>query len=103
MFRLLLVAVGLAAATGLLSRPADALSLTNRDGREHVVRISDGETEREIRLKPNQRLRGLCQSGCVLSLESGVESEFFGEEAVVIDDGAFLVEELAAGSLRGRH
>ena len=56
---------------------AGAVSITNRDDREHKLSIAEdeGAKKADLTLKPNQVLEGICKKGCVLRLNDS-EDEY---------------------------
>jgi hypothetical protein len=69
---------------------AQAVSITNRDERDHKVTIlPEGESPRDQVLKPNGVLSDVCLKGCVIRLnDNGAdEYELEGSEVVSIEDG----------------
>ncbi len=81
-----LIAFGLS-ATGA----AAAVSITNRDDKDHKLTVieDDGAKKTDIVLKANQVLDSLCAKGCVIRLNDSEEDEYEleGNEAVSIEDG----------------
>lgn len=82
-----LVLAGLGYAT-----PADAVSVTNRDEKEHRISVieDDGAKKVDHQLKPNQVLENICLKGCVIRLNDNEEDEYElveGTEIVSIEDG----------------
>lgn len=90
------IALSAAALALMLSGQAYALTLTNRDAGEHRVQINEGGDEavtRDIVLTANQKVGGLCEDGCTIALENGVQESFEGDEDVYIENGQFLIGE----------
>ena len=82
-----LVFVGVSLAT-----PAAAVSVTNRDDKEHRITVveEDGAKKIEHILKPNQVLENICLKGCIIRLNDSEEDEYElveGTEVVSIEDG----------------
>ncbi len=82
-----LVFVGVSLAT-----PAAAVSVTNRDDKEHRITVveEDGAKKIEHVLKPNQVLENICLKGCIIRLNDSEEDEYElveGTEVVSIEDG----------------
>ena len=82
-----LVFVGVSLAT-----PAAAVSVTNRDDKEHRITVleEDGSKKIEHVLKPNQVLENICLKGCIIRLNDSEEDEYElveGTEVVSIEDG----------------
>src|SRR6185295_19188435 len=50
----------------LSSATAHAASITNRDDREHMVTIIEGDTKTDHVMKPAQVLTGVCAKGCTV-------------------------------------
>lgn len=90
--RMSCVAVAIALAGALQVGSAAAISITNRDDKEHKVTIieEDGAKKTDHTLKPNQVLENVCSKGCVLRLNDSEEDEYElveGTEVVSIEEG----------------
>ena len=86
-------------ATGLLSvccfsSAALALSITNRDDRDHKVTIIEGGASKDQTLKPDAMVDGVCTKGCVIRLNDSDDDEYEleGNETVSIEDGYLYYE-----------
>ncbi|MDH3969284.1 MAG: hypothetical protein OEU56_19890 [Rhodospirillales bacterium] len=91
-----LIALSAAALVLSLAGQAHALTLTNRDTVEQRVQINEGGDEavtRDVVLGADQTLDGLCEDGCTIALENGVQESFEGDEAVSIENGRFMIAE----------
>lgn len=82
-----LVFIGVSFAT-----PVAAVSVTNRDDKEHRITIveEDGAKKVDHVLKPNQVLENICLKGCIIRLNDSEEDEYElveGTEVVSIEDG----------------
>jgi hypothetical protein len=66
-----------------------AVSLTNRDERDHKVTVIEGEAKTDHVLKPSIALEGICPKGCVVRLDDNEDDEYQLESAdvVSIEDG----------------
>ena len=75
----------------LATEPVLALSVTNRDDREHKLTVIEGESKKDLALKPAQVLEGVCQKGCIVRLNDNPDEnedyELDGSETVSIEDG----------------
>ena len=77
-------------AVTLGAQSAFAVSITNRDDRDHKVTIVvEGERNRDQILKPSATLDGICGKGCVVRLNDSESDEYEleGTEVVSIEDG----------------
>lgn len=86
------VAVAMVVAGALGLGPACAVSITNRDDKEHKVTIieDDGAKKTEHTLKANQVLENVCTKGCIVRLNDSEEDEYElveGTEVVSIEEG----------------
>ena len=83
------------AVTGLMTTAANAVSVTNRDDREHKITIVEGEVKVDHVLKPQEVLANLCAKGCVLRLNDSDEEEYEldANDVVSIEDGYLYYEE----------
>ncbi len=83
-----ILAVVLSAALAL-SNAALALSLINRDDRDHKVTIVEGPRSTDHVLKPNAKIDSECAKGCIVRLNDSDEDEYEleGNEVVFIEDG----------------
>jgi hypothetical protein len=86
--RLTALAAGVLAVS-LVALPALAVSVTNRDERDHKVTVIEGESSTDHALKPSAVLEGVCASGCVIRLDDSQtdEYELEGDEVLTIEDG----------------
>jgi hypothetical protein len=82
----LLVALSMTSADA-----AAAVSITNRDDKEHKLTIleEDGAKKTDHVLKPSQVLEGICAKGCIVRLNDSEEDEYEleGMEIVSIEEG----------------
>ena len=78
-----------AIATLLLTSTADAVSVTNRDEKDHTISIVEGDAKQDHVLKPSQVLSGVCQKGCIIRLNDSESDEYEleGPEVVSIEEG----------------
>ncbi len=79
-----------------LAGQAQALTLTNRDTVEQRVQITEGGDEavtHDVVIAANQILDELCKEACTVTLESGAQESFEGDENVYIEDGRFVIAE----------
>jgi hypothetical protein len=60
----------------LSSAAAHAVSITNRDDRDHKVTVIEGETRTDHVLKPSEALTGICSKGCTVRLNDDEEEEY---------------------------
>lgn len=61
----------------LATSPAFATaSVTNRDEKDHKITIIEGDKKRDYTLKPNEELKDICTSGCVLRLNDSDDDEY---------------------------
>lgn len=69
--------------------PASAISLTNRDGRDHRVSVLESGGKSDHQLKPGDALASICQKGCIVRLNDSENDEYEleGDEIVSIEDG----------------
>ena len=76
---------------GLLSSAAaaHAVSITNRDERDHKVTIIEGETRAEHMLRPSQTLTDICLKGCTIRINNSEADEYrlTASDVVSIEDG----------------
>ncbi|MGH6814760.1 MAG: hypothetical protein ACREC6_03565 [Hyphomicrobiaceae bacterium] len=88
-FRLFLAAGSTAAF--LAVEAVAAVTITNRDDREHKILIIEGDIKKEYVLKPSSEpLKDVCSKGCIVRLNDDEtdEYELEGTEAVVIEENA---------------
>ena len=86
-----------AAATLALAMawPAQAMTLTNRDGSDLTLMISEnGQSDgQEMTIAASETLDDLCANGCTITLEDGQQHTFNGDEEVYIEGGRFVIAE----------
>lgn len=77
------------AAAAFGAEAAAAVSLTNRDDRDHKVTVIEGERSQDHTLAPSAVLEGFCSEGCVIRLNDSGDDEYQleGDESVSIEDG----------------
>lgn len=93
--RILVSAAALFAAFAPYSS-AYALSVTNRDGTDQKLTITEtGKEPRDETVAPNGVLSNICPQGCVIQLQNGEEYEFDGNEVVSIEEGLMFLDEPA--------
>jgi|GEM_PF-637204 len=73
---------------------AQAVSITNRDDRDHKVTIIEGDTKTDHVLKPAQVLQGICVKGCTVRLNDDEEDEYQLEtdDVVSIEEGSLYYD-----------
>jgi hypothetical protein len=66
-----------------------AVTVTNRDDKEHKLTIIEGETKSDRVLKPNETLDDICSKGCIIRLNDSENDEYEldGSETVSIEEG----------------
>jgi len=71
-----------------------AVSVTNRDNRDYVVTVIEGESSTDHTLKPSGVLDGVCSSGCIIRLGNSEadEYELEGDEVLSIEGGELYYE-----------
>ena len=92
------------AAVLLSGTTAGAVSVTNRDDRDHKITIIEGEAKVEHVLKAAEVKEGLCPKGCVLRLNDNDDEEYELEakDVVTIEDGYLYYEDDAAAPGGGK-
>ncbi len=82
------------AAVTLLTGAAQAFTLTNEDDKTYDVDITvgqgSGSGDITVELVPGEMVEGICNEGCTVTLENGVELAFTGSETVTIKNGTFV-------------
>ena len=66
------------------------MSVTNQDAYERTVLIKEDRQEArtyDIQIGPDETIEGLCEDGCIVLLENGIEERFEGYEQVYIHKG----------------
>ena len=83
-FALLLAATSFLAVTS-----ASAITVTNRDDKEHKITVIEGEAKKDHPLAANASLENICMKGCVVRLNDSENDEYEleGTEVVSIEDG----------------
>src|SRR5262245_16098636 len=73
----------------LSTTAAHAVSITNRDEREHRVTVIEGEAAAEHVLKPSQTVTDICLKGCTIRMNSSEDDEYrlAANDVVSIEDG----------------
>ena len=68
--------------------PALAVTVTNRDDKDHKFIILEGDTKQDHVLKPNGVLSSVCPKGCTLRLGETEDDDYVleGAESVSIED-----------------
>jgi hypothetical protein len=85
-----LAAVLIAAAAFPLGAADAKMLVTNRDEKDHKLTvIIEGQSNREVIIKPTQVLEDVCPKGCVIRLNDNEEDEYQLEpdDEVSIEDG----------------
>ena len=77
--------IAVAALLLATTQSAHAVKLTNRDSVDHKVTIVEGENETSKTIGSGEEV-SLCDSGCVIRIESGEEFELTGTEIVSYED-----------------
>ena len=84
------------AVIGLLSSSiaAHAVSITNRDERDHTVTIIEGEVKAEHTLQPSQTLTDICLKGCTIRINDSEADEYrlTASDVVSIEDGTVFYD-----------
>jgi hypothetical protein len=68
---------------------AHAITITNRDDKDHKLTIIEGEAKKDHTLKAAAVLENLCTKGCIVRLNDSENDEYEleGTEVVSIEDG----------------
>jgi hypothetical protein len=84
----------------LVSGTAHAVSVTNRDDKDHKLTIVEGDSRQEKVLKPTEAIADVCPKGCVIRLgdSENDEYELEGTEVVSIEDGYLYYDGPDVGS-----
>jgi hypothetical protein len=95
MLRKSLVLAGAGALTLVMAWQAQAMTLTNRDGADLMVTITENgdSTGQDLLIAANQTLEDVCANGCTITLEDGQKLDFNGDEDVSIEGGRFIITE----------
>ena len=78
----------------ILVGPAYALTLTNRDGVERTLQITEGGDEAvtyDLVITADETMEELCNEGCTIALENGIQESFDGDEDIYIERGRFYI------------
>ena len=78
----------------LSTTAAHAVSITNRDERDHSVTIIEGEAKADHVLKPSQTLADICLKGCTIRINESEDDEYrlTASDVVSIEDGTVYYE-----------
>ena len=78
----------------LSTTAAHAVSITNRDERDHKVTIIEGEARADYVMKPSQSVTDICLKGCTIRMNDsdGDEYRLVAEDVVTIEDGTVYFE-----------
>ncbi len=81
--------VSAAATLAVSSTSASAISITNRDDKDHKITVIEGETKTDHALKAAAVIENICLKGCVVRLNDSENDEYEleGTEVVSIEDG----------------
>lgn len=73
----------------LSTTAAHAVSITNRDEREHKVTVIEGEAAAEYVLKSSQTVTDICLKGCIIRMNNSEDDEYrlAANDVVSIEDG----------------
>ncbi len=86
-----MLASGLAGSFALIlsAAAAQAISVSNRDDKEHKLTVIEGEVKTDHALRANAALENICMKGCVVRLNDSENDEYEleGTEVVSIEDG----------------
>ena len=90
-----LILAGAGALTLVLAWQAQAMTLTNRDTTDLMVKITDtgDDAGQDLIIAANETLEDVCENGCTITLEDGQTLDFNGDEDVYIEGGRFIVAE----------
>ena len=77
----------------VVSTPAYALTLTNRDSTEHTVTIIDDQLAHIVTIGPRETVDDLCAKGCTIAVGEGESMAFEGSETVLIVGGVLTIDE----------
>ncbi len=85
-FAFLLLSAGALAVT---STAALAVSITNRDDKQHKITVIEGESKIDHAVKATGVLENICMKGCIVRLNDSENDEYEleGTEVVSIEDG----------------
>jgi hypothetical protein len=72
-----------------LAGAAEAITVTNRDDKEHKLTVIEGEAKKDLTLAPASIEENICMKGCVVRLNDSENDEYEleGTEVVSIEDG----------------
>jgi hypothetical protein len=78
----------------LSTTAAHAVSITNRDERDHRVTIIEGESRADYMMKPSQTVTDICLKGCTIRMNDsdGDEYRLAADDVVTIEDGTVYYE-----------
>ena len=78
----------------LSTTAAHAVSITNRDERDHRVTVIEGEAAAEHVLKPSQTLTDICLKGCTIRMNNSEDDAYrlAATDVVSIEDGTVYYE-----------
>ncbi len=81
--------VSSAATLAVTSTPVNAISVTNRDDKDHKITVVEGETKTDYALKATAVVDNICLQGCIIRLNDSENDEYEleGTEVVSIEDG----------------
>jgi hypothetical protein len=76
------------------STAAHAVSITNRDDRDHKLTIIEGENKTDHVLSPSKALEGICTKGCTIRLNDLEDDEYELEatDVVSIEEGSLYYD-----------
>lgn len=72
-----------------MTSAAQAVTVTNRDGKEVKLTVIEGEGRQDNVLAAGKVLDGVCQKGCIIRLNDSEKDEYelTGSETVSVEEG----------------
>ncbi len=79
----------------LFSSNAQAVSVTNRDDRDHKITVIEGSAKQDHVLKSDAVLDGICKGGCIIRLDDDDVNpyELQGSEVTSIEGGEIYADQ----------
>lgn len=69
---------------------AGAVTLVNKDSKDHTVEVVQGGSSQNVTIRAGQTLQNICGDGCTIKGEHDLVENIAGSETLVFSDGGEL-------------